>query len=445
MDFASFGFLFRFLPIFMFLYFVVPEKMKNLVLFLGSLVFYAWGDQRAFGILLISIVFDYLLALCMGVSRNIWQKRVFLAGGVALNILIIVSSHQSTWAIPAGSLIYGLQAISYLAEVYRGSVQPQKNFLRLGVYVAMFPQMNMGPVVRYKDIEMQLAERKVDILKIKDGMIRFIVGLAKKVLLSNNICVFWNTVAAANPQDLSTLTAWVGFASFAFKILFDFSGYADMAIGLGQMMGFSFKENFNYPFMATSVKDFWNRWHISLSTWFKDYVYIPLGGGRHGMVRKLLNMLFTWLLIGIWYGVAYHYLLWGLWFFLWMILESSLWGRLLDKLPGLITRIYTWLVILISLTFFAADSVPQAWEYMQVLFGVKGVGLYDSMALFSLKSQIILIIIAIFSSLPWAHLAAKRLRSSESGMGMGLVRVLEKLLPAILFIVTLAYMAKGYS
>ncbi|MBQ8821471.1 MAG: MBOAT family protein [Lachnospiraceae bacterium] len=444
MDFASFGFIFRFLPIFMFLYFVVPEKMKNLVLFLGSLVFYAWGDRRILGILLMSIVFDYVLGLCMGISRNIWQKRVFLAGGVILNLLIIVSSHQSTWVIPAGSLIYGLQAISYLAEVYRGGVKPQKNILRLGVYVAMFPQMNMGPVVRYRDIEAQLAKRSVDAVRIKDGVIRFIVGLAKKVLLANNICVFWNTVVAANPEDLSTLTAWVGFASFAFKILFDFSGYADMAIGLGQIMGFSFKENFNYPFIATSVKDFWNRWQISLSVWFKDYVYIPLGGGRHGIIRKWLNMLFTWLLIGIWYGVAYHYLLWGLWFFFWMILESSFLGKLLDKLPGMLTRIYTWVIIIISLTFFAADSVPQAWEYIQVLFGVRGVGLVDSMALFSLKSQIILIIIAIFSSMPWAHIIAGRLRSSESGMGMALLRVLEKLLPALLLIVTLAYMAKGY-
>lgn len=444
MDFASFGFIFRFLPIFMLLYFVVPEKMKNLVLFLGSLAFYAWGDRRILGILLLSIGFDYVLALCMGISRNVWQKRIFLAGGVILNLLIIVSSHQSTWVIPAGSLIYGLQAISYLMEVYRGSVSPQKNILRLGVYVAMFPQMSMGPVVRYKDIEAQLSGRKVDIIKIKDGVIRFIVGLAKKVLLANNICVFWNTVAAANPENLSTLTAWVGFASFAFKILFDFSGYADMAIGLAQIMGFSFKENFNYPFVATSVKDFWNRWHISLSTWFKDYVYIPLGGGRHGIVRKLLNMLITWLFIGIWYGVAYHYLLWGLWFFFWMVLESSFLGKLLNKLPKMLTRVYTWLIIIISLTFFAADSMPQAWEYVQVLFGAKGVGLYDSMALFSLKSQIILIIIAIFSSMPWAHLIARRLRSSESGMGMAVMRVLEKLLPALLLIVTLAYMAKGY-
>ncbi len=444
MDFASFEFIFRFLPIFMLLYFVVPEKMKNLVLFLGSLVFYAWGDRRILGVLLISIVFDYVLALCMGISRNVWQKRVFLCGGVVLNLLIIVSSHQTTWVIPAGSLIYGLQAISYLAEVYRGSVKPQKNILRLGVYVAMFPQLSMGPVVRYKDIEAQLAGRKADVVKIKDGVIRFIVGLAKKVLLANNICIFWNTVSAANPADLSTLMAWVGFASFAFKILFDFSGYADMAIGLAQIMGFSFKENFNYPFLATSVRDFWRRWHISLSVWFRDYVYIPLGGGRHGIVRKWVNMLFTWLLIGIWYGVAYHYLLWGLWFFCWMLLESSFLGKLLDKLPKLLTRIYTWLIIIISLTFFAADSVWQAVEYIKVLFGMEGVGFVDDMALFSLKSQIIMIVIAIFSAMPWAHLIDRRLQKPESGMGIAAARVFEKLLPALLLIVTLAYMAKGY-
>lgn len=444
MDFASFGFIFRFLPIFMILYFVAPEKMKNLVLFLGSLVFYAWGDRKILAILLISIVCDYLLALVMGICKEKWQKGIFLFAGVILNLFIIVSSHQSTWVIPAGSLIYGLQAISYLTEVFRGSVQPQKNFIRLGVYISMFPQMNLGPVVRYKDIEQQLANRRVEVEKVKDGLIRFIVGLSKKVLLSNTICVFWNTVSAANPEDLSTLTAWVGFASFAFKILFDFSGYSDMAIGLGQIMGFTLKENFNYPFIATSVKDFWNRWQISLSVWFKDYVYIPLGGGRHGIIRKWMNMLLTWLLIGAWYGVAYHYYAWGLWFFFWMVLESSFLGKILDKLPKMITRIYTWVIIIVSLTFFAADSVEQAWDYFLVLFGVKGIGFADRMALFSLKSQIILIIVAIFSSMPWVHNVARKLRNSESGLGMAILRVTEKLLPALLLILTLAYMTKGF-
>lgn len=444
MDFASFGFIFRFLPIFMLLYFMAPEKVKNLVLFLGSLVFYAWGDRQMFMILLVSITMDYVLGLFMDICRETWQKAVFFFPGVVLNILIIVSSHQSSWVIPAGSLIYGLQAISYLTEVYRGTAKAQTNFIRLGVYISMFPQMNFGPVVRYNDIEAQLANRKVEIEKVKDGLIRFIVGLAKKVLLSNTICVFWNTVSAANPEDLSTLTVWVGFASFAFKVLFEFSGYSDMAIGLGQIMGFSLKENFNYPFMATSVKEFWNRWNISLSVWFKDYVYIPLGGGRTGVIRKCLNMLVTWLFIGVWYGIAYRYLAWGLWFFLWMLLESSFLGRLLNKLPLVIGRLYTWIVVVISLTFFASDNIGEALDYFLVLFGAKGVGLVDDMALFSLQSQIVLIVIAIFSAMPWAHNLTCRLRTSETGFGMAVLRVSEKLFPALLLILTMAYMARGY-
>ena len=444
MDFASFGFIFRFLPIFMILYFVAPEKVKNLVLFLGSLVFYAWGDKKRLTMLLVAIIFDYVLALLMGICKKQWMRFIFFMVGVALNLSFISLSHQSSWVIPAGTLVYCMQSVSYLSECYRQTVQPQKNLIKLGVYISMFPQMNLGPVVCYRDIEEQLSHRKVDVEKIKRGLIRFIVGLAKKVILANSICVFWNTVSAANPEDLSTLTAWVGFASFGFKIYFDFSGYSDMAIGLAQIMGFSLKENFNYPFTATSVKDFWSRWQISLGVWFKDYVYIPLGGGRYGIPRKWFNMLLTWLLVGAWYGIAYHFYAWGLWFFFWMVLESSFLGKLLEMLPKMVSRIYTWLIIIVSLSFFAADSIGQSMDYIMVLLGMKGVGFVDRMALFSLKSQIILIVVAIFSAMPWTHSVAQRLRNSESGLGMAIIRVAEKLFPALLLILTLAYMAKGY-
>ena len=428
----------------MILYFVAPEKVKNLVLFLGSLVFYAWGDKTRLTMLLVAIIFDYVLALLMGICKRQWVKFTFFMAGVTLNLSFIALSHQSSWVVPAGTLIYCMQSISYLSECYRGTVQPQKHFIKLGVYISMFPQMNLGPVVGYRDMEEQLSHRKADVEKVKSGLIRFIVGLAKKVILANSICVFWNTVSAANPEDLSTLTAWIGFASFGFKIYFDFSGYSDMAMGLAQIMGFSLKENFNYPFTATSVMDFWSRWQISLGVWFKDYVYIPLGGSRYGILRKWFNMLLTWLLVGAWYGIAYHFYAWGLWFFFWMVLESSFLGKLLEKLPEHITRIYTWLVIMVSLSFFAADSIGQSMDYIMVLFGMKGVGLVDRMALFSLKSQIILIAVAIVSAMPWVHNAAQRLRNSESGLGMAITRVSEKLFPALLLILTLAYMVKGY-
>ncbi len=444
MDFASFGFIFRFLPIFMLLYFVAPEKVKNLVLFFGSLVFYAWGDKDRLFMLLVAIIFDYILALLMDIYEKQWKRFILFMVGVILNLSFIAFSHQTSWVIPAGTLIYCLQSISYLSEVYRKTVRPQRNFIKLGVYISMFPQMNLGPVVCYRDIEEQLSCRKVDVEKVKSGLIRFIVGLAKKVVLANSICFFWNTVSAANPEDLSTLTAWIGFASFAFKIYFDFSGYSDMAIGLGQIMGFSLKENFNYPLLATGVRDFWRRWHISLSVWYKDYVYIPLGGSGSNLLHKWINMAVTWFLIGSWYGVAYHYYAWGLWFFFWMLIESSFLGKLLEKLPGVIGRVYTWAVILFSLTFFAADNIQQSWDYFMVLVGAKGVGLVDSMALFSLKSQMILIVVAIVSAMPWAHNIAVRLKNSESGLGMSMLRVLEKLIPALLLIVTFAYMVKGY-
>ena len=444
MDFASFGFIFRFLPIFMILYFVTPEKVKNLVLFLGSLIFYAWGDKNRLLMLLAANVLVYVTALLMGIYKNHLPRLILFMVGIIVNLFLILISHHSTWVIPAGTLIYCLQAISYLFEVYRERVQPQKDFVKLGVYISMFPQMNLGPVVCYRDMEEQLSHRKVDGENVKNGLIRFILGLFKKVVLANSICVFWNIISVANPEDLSTLTAWMGIASFGFKIYFDFSGYSDMSIGLGQIMGFSFKENFNYPFLATSIHDFWERWHISLNTWFRDYVYIPLGADGKGVLRKWMNLAVTWSLIGLWYGVAYHYCAWGLWFFLWMLVESGFWGKILEILPKSVARIYTWVVILLSLTFFAADSIGQAWDYFLVLFGIKGVGLVDSMALFSLKSQVILIAIALLSAMPWAHGVALRLRASETGLGMAIMRVTEKLFPALLLILTLAYMAKGY-
>ncbi len=444
MDFASFGFIFRFLPIFMLLYFVAPEKIKNLVLFLGSLVFYAWGDKSRLTFLFVAIITDYILALLMGICKKQWKKFILFMAGVTLNLSLIAISHQSSLMVPVGPLIYCFQSISYLSECYRGTVLPQKDFIKLGVYIGMFPQLNLGPVVCYRDIEEQLSQRRVDVEKVKNGLIRFIVGLSKKVILANSICVFWNTVSVANPEDLSTLTAWMGLASFGFRIYFDFSGYADMAIGLGQIMGFTFPENFNYPILATGIEDFWRRWHISLGRWYRDYVYIPLGGSGSNILHKWGNMAVTWFLVGAWYGVAYHFFAWGLWFFFWMLMESSFLGKILDKLPKIVARFYTWTVIIVGLSFYAADSIQQSIDYIMVLFGMKGVGLVDKMALFSMKSQIILIVVAIFSSMPWVHNAARRLRASESGLGIALMRVCEKVFPALLLILTIAYMVKGY-
>ena len=307
------------------------------------------------------------------------------------------------------------------------------------VYVTMFPQLIAGPIVRYVDVESQLRERKPDILQISYGCKRFVTGLAKKVLLANNLGLIWAELSAGDFSTLTMLGAWLGIVAFAFQIYFDFSGYSDMAIGLGAILGFHFPENFNYPYISVTVTEFWRRWHISLSRWFKEYVYIPLGGNKKGLVRQLLNILIVWMLTGIWHGAGWNFVFWGLWFAAWLMLEKLCLRRLFEFLPKGIGRTYTWLVVLISWVFFSIDSMQGIHSFLLSLFGQSGAGFYNREAIFLGLENLVLLVISVIAVTPLCSTIAGRLNKSVSGYGIAVYRVLEKLIPAILLIASIAY------
>ena len=320
MVFSSVLFLFRFLPIFMICYFITPQRMRNITLFLGSLIFYAWGEPIYVILMLFSTISDYLHGLWINKCSRKSTAKIFLVSSIVVNLamlgffkytdFIIQCINSATGAtipllnlpLPIGISFYTFQTMSYTIDVYRGEAKVQKNILDFGVFVTMFPQLIAGPIVKYTDIQDDIHNHKADMETISYGIKRFIIGLAKKVLIANNIGALWDKISLMNFSELNAMTAWLGVLAFAFQIYFDFSGYSDMAIGLGAIMGFRFPENFNYPYISCSITEFWRRWHITLSSWFRDNVYIPLGGNRKGGGRQIFNILIVWMLTGIWHG-----------------------------------------------------------------------------------------------------------------------------------------------
>ena len=457
MVFSSVLFLFRFLPIFMICYFLVPRNMKNLVLFLGSLVFYAWGEPVYIFLMLFSTISDFVWGRLIEEYRGEDRSRIFLLCSVVINLFILGFFKYADFLLqtvntvfgtsipllglplPIGISFYTFQTMSYVIDVYRGDAKAQRNILQFGVYVTMFPQLIAGPILKYHQIEKYLQERRSDLDAISYGAKRFVTGLAKKVLLANNLGLLWTQISSLKNDQMSVLMAWIGIVAYAFQIYFDFSGYSDMAIGLGAILGFHFPENFNYPYIATSVTDFWHRWHISLSTWFKEYVYIPLGGNRKGLARQILNILIVWTLTGIWHGAGWNFLFWGLWFALFLILEKLFLGELLKNAPVVFGRVYTLAVILISWVFFALEKPGEILAYLQAMFGLNGVGLMNTQAMFLGNEYLVLLIIALVACLPVGSLLIHRLKSSKTGPAMALYRVGEKVIPAALLILSVAY------
>ena len=422
MVFSSVLFLFRFLPIFMICYFLVPRKMKNLVLFLGSLVFYAWGEPVYIFLMLFSTISDYVWGRLIEEYRGKDRSRIFLLCSIVINLFILgffkyadflmqtvntvfgTSIPLLKLPLPIGISFYTFQTMSYVIDVYRGDTKAQRNILQFGVYVK-----------------------------------RFVTGLAKKVLLANNLGLLWKQVTELGNEQMSILMAWLGIAAFALQIYFDFSGYSDMAIGLGAVLGFHFPENFNYPYVATSVKNFWHRWHISLSTWFKEYVYIPLGGNRKGLPRQLFNILVVWMLTGIWHGAGWNFLFWGLWFAFFLILEKLFLGDILESVPKVFGRIYTLAVVLISWVFFALESPGEILAYLQAMFGMNGIGPVNSLAMFLCNEYLVLLVIALVACLPLGSRLVHALKSSKTGPAMALYRLGEKVIPAVLLLLSVAY------
>lgn len=418
MLFSSIVFLFTFLPVTLLVYYLVPGRLKNIVLLLASLVFYAWGEPVYVILMVLSILFNYVSGI--DIERNLenpFKAKQSLVIAVAVNLLILgffkyygflieslnavlpVELPYKELALPIGISFYTFQTLSYIIDVYRGKVQVQKNLISFGVYVTMFPQLIAGPIVKYSDVEMQLRDRNITMEKFGDGAIYFVRGLAKKVLIANMTGLVFTKVSAITFSEMSVLTAWIGCIAYTFQIYFDFSGYSDMAVGLGKMLGFEFMKNFDYPYLSKSITEFWRRWHISLGTWFRDYVYIPMGGNQVGKARWFFNIFTVWMLTGFWHGAAWNFVLWGLFFALLLVCEK-LW--LLPHLARhkFISHVYVLFFVAISFVLFHAENLPQACSHIGGMFGIGGIPLASPEAIYYLKSFGFLLLIAVIGATP---------------------------------------------
>ncbi len=433
MVFSSILFLFYFLPVILTVYFLAPKRHRNAVLFVGSLFFYAWGEPVYVLAMLFSVTFNYFLGRKVDSAQEQTQKNKILMVSVVVNLAVLVFFKYTNFfidsinillpwdiphlklSLPIGISFYTFQTMSYVIDVYRGKVAAQKNYIRFGTYVALFPQLIAGPIVRYSTIEKQLASRRETIEGFTAGITRFAVGLAKKVLLANNIGMLWDSTSALGFSELSCLSAWLGIVAFAFQIYFDFSGYSDMAIGLGKMFGFEFEENFNYPYTSKSITDFWRRWHISLSTWFKEYVYIPLGGNRVSPGRMRLNLLIVWGLTGFWHGASFNFIAWGLYYGILLIIEKEFLLKGLKKLPGFLQSVYTFVIVLIGWVLFASEDLASVFGYLKAMFGLGEAGFISTTFVYDLMSNKVLLLASVVAMLPYpAKIGRKVLAKSPS-------------------------------
>ncbi|MBR0507818.1 MAG: MBOAT family protein [Clostridia bacterium] len=392
MVFSSLTFLFAFLPIVLIGFYLLPKKAKIGFLLLTSLVFYAWGEPLYVLLMIGSILANWLIGL--GMDKSVRHKKTFLIASIVLNLaLLFVFKYaglfwntvrglfpaplsQKTVAVrlPIGISFFTFQIMSYVIDLYRGKTKVQRNPVKFGAYVAMFPQLIAGPIVRYVDVERQLDAPDLSLDSIADGVRQFLVGLGKKVLLANSLGLLFTTLSAS-PAESGVLGAWVALLAYTFQIYFDFSGYSDMACGLGRMLGFRFPQNFRYPYVADSVTDFWRRWHISLSTWFREYVYIPLGGNRKGLPRQILNLLIVWTLTGLWHGASWNFVLWGAYYGVLLALEKLFLGRALEKLPKIVRRAITFLIAVIGWGIFCFTDFSALGTFFGALIGIGTKGL----------------------------------------------------------------------
>mgnify|MGYP000972282675 CR=1 FL=1 len=418
MVFSSMTFLLFYRPAVLAVYYLAPNKLKNLVLFVFSLLFYAWGEPVYVGLMIFSTVLDYTCGLTAERFRGTRKAKIALLVSVVVNLSLLgvfkyadflIATVNSVFGcalpllglpLPIGISFYTFQTMSYTIDVYRGDTKAQRNIVSFGAYVSLFPQLIAGPIVRYQTIAEQMDCRTHSSDQFSLGVRRFVCGLAKKVLLANNIGLLWNTISQTDAANLTVLSAWLGLIAFSFQIYFDFSGYSDMAIGLGSMFGFSFCENFNYPYISASVTEFWRRWHISMGTWFRDYVYIPLGGNRCGLAVQLRNIAVVWLLTGFWHGASWNYVLWGVYFGALLIAEKFFLLEKLKKVP-LVGHFYTVFCILISWVLFSFEDMAKGAAYFKAMFGF-GAGLCNSTALYELASYLPLLGICAVAATPLA-------------------------------------------
>ncbi|MEO1813975.1 MAG: MBOAT family O-acyltransferase [Acetobacterium sp.] len=458
MVFSSILFIFAFLPIALGLYTIIPKQGKNLILLLVSLFFYAWGEPVYVFLMLFTIAFDFGMGILMEKMPHLVRKRIFIFTVIVnlgflfffkywgflldtVNQIFNLGIPYTPLPLPIGISFYTFQILSYIIDIYLGKVPVQKNIISFGLYVTMFPQLIAGPIVRYKDIDDQLSTRVMNHEKFGIGVERFIQGLGKKVLLANNIGYVWTLISAMNVGEMSVLTAWIGIIAFTFQIYFDFSGYSDMAIGLGKMFGFEFLENFNYPYISRSVSEFWRRWHISLGTWFREYLYIPLGGNRVPMPRLFLNLGVVWLLTGLWHGASWNFVIWGGYYGLILFTEKLFLKALLEKLPTFIQHSYTLILVMIGWVFFASPDLGFALSYLRVMFFTTGASLVDSTGLYYSYTSLILLVICGICCTPIVHQRYNKLIHQEKNwvvpFGLGLNSVIMFL--SVAYLVTETY------
>ena len=456
MVFSSLSFLFFFLPAVLLVYYLAPRQVKNAVLFFFSLLFYAWGEPIYVVLMLFSTVLDYSCGRLVEKYRGTPKQKLGLILSVCVNVGLLaffkytdlfLGTFNSVFGtripllklpLPIGISFYTFQTMSYTIDVYRGDAKLQKNILSFGAYVALFPQLIAGPIVRYQHIAQQLDGRTHSFDRFGDGVKRFVTGLAKKVLLANNIGLLWKTVSETDPAALTAVGGWLGLIAFGFQIYFDFSGYSDMAIGLGKLLGFEFPENFNYPYIAKSVTEFWRRWHISLGAWFRDYVYISLGGNRKGLAAQLKNVAIVWLLTGLWHGASWNFLLWGAYFGFLLILEKLFLLKHLKKAPAL-GYLYTLLVVLLSWILFNFESISGGWTYFLTLFG-GGRGFVDRNTLYLLVSNLPLLLLCAVAATPLGKKLYARMNRTWSE---GLLTAADAVRVAGLGLLSLAFLIGG--
>lgn len=449
MIFSSIPFLYYFLPAVLAVYFLTPRRGKNAVLLLASLFFYGWGEPRLLWLMVFTIAVFYLCGLAIGYSERHKRAWLTLSACVGVGLLglfkyadfFITSLNAATGlslpllklALPVGISFYTFQCLSYTVDVYRGAVPPQKNPISFGAYVALFPQLIAGPIVRYADVARELEERTHSWENVGLGLRRFVIGLSKKVILADNLAML--AKLCRESAEPSVAFTWVYAIAFTLNIYFDFSGYSDMAIGLGRIFGFHFPENFNYPYLSKSVTEFWRRWHISLGSWFRDYVYIPLGGNRVSKGKWVRNILTVWMLTGLWHGAAWNFVLWGLLFAVLLLAEKALPG--LQKLPGILRHGYVLLAVILSFVLFNADTLTQAGRDFAALFGFAGLPLFTKETGYYLRSYAPLLVIACVGTTPLVKLTAQKMGENRA------IQMLEPLLWLGLLLICTAYLVDG--
>ena len=421
MVFSTPVFMFYFLALTLLVYYVVPRKLRNVVLLVSSLFFYYWGERVYVAIMFVSTAIDYshglIVERCkekgndkgarMAVTSSIifnlallfffkyWDFVALSLQGMGMDFMPVLNIH-----LPIGISFYTFQTMSYTVDVYRGDARAQRSILNFGTFVTLFPQLIAGPIIKYKDLGDQIDCRDCTMDKFGAGVEKFMVGMGKKVLIANNVGMLWEAYKAMNPGDLTVLGAWLGVLAFTFQIYFDFSGYSDMATGLGRMLGFEFLPNFDYPYISRSITEFWRRWHISLSTWFREYLYIPLGGNRCSKGRWMFNLFVVWAATGIWHGASWNYLLWGLYFFVLLMIEKFLLLDKLKKAPAVVGHLYTMVLVLISWAIFAIEDFAHLMAYLKVMLGLGGVPLVNGSFVYYLTSYLPILCIAAIASTP---------------------------------------------